>query len=253
MRGRNRRGHNPMTRVYESNGPDVKIRGTAHHIAEKYAQLARDAQSSGDPVAAEGYLQHAEHYFRLIMAAQAQFAQQNPHQQQQPFQRPDMDGRDDFEDEGDETGAEQPNGQPFAGAPGQQMQRPQHQPQPPNQPQPQPNFRAMRRAATKNRAMRACPLSSPAAVRRSRKETAASPSRASAAIASAAAVVASVRAGRASTSSAAKARATWPQRRAAISRRRNRNKNQRRIVRESPSAIGRRSRLRHRCRNPRRR
>jgi hypothetical protein len=137
MRGRNRRGHNPMTRVYESNGPDVKIRGTAHHIAEKYAQLARDAQSSGDPVAAEGYLQHAEHYFRLIMAAQAQFAQQNPHQQQQFFQRPDMDGRDDFEEEGEETGAEQPNGQPFSGAPGQQMQRPQHQPQPP---QPQPNF-----------------------------------------------------------------------------------------------------------------
>ncbi len=53
MRGRNRRGggggHNPLTRVYESNGPDVKIRGTAHHIAEKYLQLARDAQSGGDP------------------------------------------------------------------------------------------------------------------------------------------------------------------------------------------------------------
>ena len=50
MRGRNRnRGHNPLTRVYESNGPDVKVRGTAHHIAEKYVQLARDAQSSGDP------------------------------------------------------------------------------------------------------------------------------------------------------------------------------------------------------------
>jgi len=67
MRGRNRnRGHNPLTRVYESNGPDVKVRGTAHHIAEKYVQLARDAQSSGDPVTAEGYLQYAEHYFRLI-------------------------------------------------------------------------------------------------------------------------------------------------------------------------------------------
>jgi hypothetical protein len=141
MRGRNRRGHNPMTRVYESNGPDVKIRGTAHHIAEKYAQLARDAQSSGDPVAAEGYLQHAEHYFRMIMAAQVQFAQQNPHQQQQPFQRPDMEGRDDFDDDGDDSGQDQPNGQPFQPAPNQQMQRPQHQPQPPqHQPQPQPNF-----------------------------------------------------------------------------------------------------------------
>ena len=77
MRGRNnnnnnnnRKGPNPLTRSYESNGPDVKIRGTAHHVAEKYLQLARDAQSSGDPVAAESYLQHAEHYFRLIASAQ---------------------------------------------------------------------------------------------------------------------------------------------------------------------------------------
>jgi hypothetical protein len=144
MRGRNRRGHNPMTRVYESNGPDVKIRGTAHHIAEKYAQLARDAQSSGDPVAAEGYLQHAEHYFRMIMAAQVQFAQQNPNQQQQPFQRPDMEGRDDYDDDGDDSGQDQPNGQPFQPAP-QQMQRPQHQPQPPNQPQPSVQGYAPRR------------------------------------------------------------------------------------------------------------
>ncbi len=74
MRGRptnNRRGPNPLTRSYESNGPDVKIRGNAHHIAEKYLQLARDAHTSGDPVAAENYLQHAEHYYRLIAAAQA--------------------------------------------------------------------------------------------------------------------------------------------------------------------------------------
>ncbi|MCA4909553.1 MAG: DUF4167 domain-containing protein, partial [Methylobacterium sp.] len=75
MRGRNRRGPNPLTRSYESNGPDVKVRGTAQHIAEKYTQLARDAHLSGDPVAAESYLQHAEHYYRLIAAAvQAQQA-----------------------------------------------------------------------------------------------------------------------------------------------------------------------------------
>jgi len=73
MRGRpnsNRKGPNPLTRSYESSGPDVKIRGTAHHISEKYLQLARDAQASGDPVMAESYLQHAEHYLRLIAAAQ---------------------------------------------------------------------------------------------------------------------------------------------------------------------------------------
>ncbi len=77
--GGNRKGPNPLTRSYESNGPDVKIRGNAHHVAEKYLQLARDAQSSGDPVAAESYLQHAEHYFRLIASAQqAQMGHSRP-------------------------------------------------------------------------------------------------------------------------------------------------------------------------------
>ena len=74
MRGRptnGRRGPNPLTRSYELNGPDVKIRGNAQHVAEKYLQLARDAHTGGDPVAAENYLQHAEHYFRIIAAAQA--------------------------------------------------------------------------------------------------------------------------------------------------------------------------------------
>src|ERR1700748_180511 len=93
----NRRGQNPMTRVFESNGPDIKIRGTASHIAEKYLQLARDARSSGDPVAAENYYQHAEHYFRLIAAAQEQFRQNQP--QQQP--RPDDAVSEDSEDDGD--------------------------------------------------------------------------------------------------------------------------------------------------------
>src|SRR5215468_5693303 len=78
MRGRHRKGQNPMSRVYESNGPDIKIRGTPSHIAEKYLQLARDARSSGDPVAAENYYQHAEHYFRLIAAAQEQLRQNQP-------------------------------------------------------------------------------------------------------------------------------------------------------------------------------
>src|SRR5260370_18955151 len=74
----NRRGQNPMHRVFESRGPDIKIRGTASHVAEKYVQLARDARSSGDPVAAENYYRHAEHYFRLIAAAQEQYRQNQP-------------------------------------------------------------------------------------------------------------------------------------------------------------------------------
>jgi hypothetical protein len=86
MRGRNNnnrnnKGPNPLTKSYESNGPDVKIRGTAQHIAEKYSQLARDAQSSGDPVAAENYFQHAEHYYRIIAAAQEQLREQYGYQQ----------------------------------------------------------------------------------------------------------------------------------------------------------------------------
>ncbi|HEY8382126.1 MAG TPA: DUF4167 domain-containing protein [Microvirga sp.] len=83
MRGRNRsnKGPNPLTRSYESNGPDVKIRGTAQHVAEKYSQLARDALASGDPVAAENYYQHAEHYIRIIAAAQEQLREQYGYQQ----------------------------------------------------------------------------------------------------------------------------------------------------------------------------
>jgi hypothetical protein len=100
MRGRNnnnnnnsnRRGPNPLTRSYESNGPDVKIRGSAQQIAEKYAALARDAQSSGDRVMAENYLQHAEHYNRIIAAAQAQMAIQ---QARDTREETDEDGGDD--------------------------------------------------------------------------------------------------------------------------------------------------------------
>lgn len=67
-------GFNP-NRSYDSNGPEVKIRGTASHIYEKYLQLARDANASGDRIMAESYLQHAEHYYRIMAAAQAQQAQ----------------------------------------------------------------------------------------------------------------------------------------------------------------------------------
>jgi hypothetical protein len=100
MRGRNnnnRRGPNPLTRTYESNGPDMKVRGTAAHVAEKYVQLARDAHSSGDPVMAESYLQHAEHYYRLIAAAQAaQAAQQQALITGVPLSESD-DDEDDFD------------------------------------------------------------------------------------------------------------------------------------------------------------
>jgi len=75
-RGRGRRpqqtNHN---RAFDSTGPDVKIRGTAAHVYEKYLQLARDAGSMGDRVMAENYLQHAEHYYRILMAQGPQAGQ----------------------------------------------------------------------------------------------------------------------------------------------------------------------------------
>lgn len=74
-RGRGRKGPSPLSRSYESNGPDVKIRGTAQHVADKYINLARDAQSSGDTVLSEAYFQHAEHYYRIVAAAQLQMNQ----------------------------------------------------------------------------------------------------------------------------------------------------------------------------------
>ncbi|HVZ07469.1 DUF4167 domain-containing protein [Rhodopila sp.] len=97
MRGRNHRsgggggggggmrhasGGVPLNRnhVFDSNGPDVRIRGTAQQLFEKYLQLGRDATSSGDRVQAEGFFQHAEHYFRILNAMN-QAAQQQQQQQ----------------------------------------------------------------------------------------------------------------------------------------------------------------------------
>lgn len=91
-RGRGRKPQNPLSRSMESNGPDVKIRGTASHIYEKYQALARDAQSSGDRIASESYFQHAEHYHRLIVAAQAQ-QEQNRQESQNRQENQGRDGR----------------------------------------------------------------------------------------------------------------------------------------------------------------
>lgn len=69
-RGRGRRQQNPVNRSYDSNGPDVRVRGTASQVYEKYQALARDAMSSGDRVMAENYGQHAEHYYRIMLSLQ---------------------------------------------------------------------------------------------------------------------------------------------------------------------------------------
>ena len=102
-------GGNPLSRVYESNGPDVKVRGTAQTVADKYLQLGRDAQVSGDIVMAESYYQFAEHYLRIVAAAQA-YNQQNQPQMNPPpqYRRPDDDQDDEGEDDGTDTTATDP-------------------------------------------------------------------------------------------------------------------------------------------------
>ncbi|MEM6464296.1 MAG: DUF4167 domain-containing protein [Pseudomonadota bacterium] len=100
-RGRNnnsRKNGNPLSRTYDSSGPDVKIRGTAQHIADKYGTMARDALGSGDTVMAENYLQHAEHYNRIIASAQAQM--------QERHNRDERDDRDQQQPASDRAPAE---------------------------------------------------------------------------------------------------------------------------------------------------
>jgi hypothetical protein len=80
----------PLNRnhVFDSNGPDIRIRGTSQQLFEKYLQLGRDATSSGDRVMAESYFQHAEHYFRILSAMTQAAQQQAPQNGQNPQRRP---------------------------------------------------------------------------------------------------------------------------------------------------------------------
>jgi hypothetical protein len=122
-------GNVPLNRnhVFDSNGPDLRIRGTAQQLFEKYLQLGRDATSSGDRVMAEGYFQHAEHYFRILNAMN-QAAQQNQPQNgqvQQGQRRPyngEEGGQPGMQGEGDESApgmGDQPEAReiPIAAAP----------------------------------------------------------------------------------------------------------------------------------------
>lgn len=81
---RHNNGQIPLNRnhVFDSNGPDLRVRGTAQQLFEKYLQLGRDASSTGDRVMAEAYFQHAEHYFR-ILNAMTQAAQQSQQERQE--------------------------------------------------------------------------------------------------------------------------------------------------------------------------
>ena len=82
--GGRRGGGNQRMQVFDSNGPDVRIRGTAHQVTEKYMALAKDAASAGDRSLAENYLQHAEHYQRIISSWDEDVQGNQKNQNQQP-------------------------------------------------------------------------------------------------------------------------------------------------------------------------
>ncbi|MBY8975651.1 DUF4167 domain-containing protein [Rhodobacteraceae bacterium NNCM2] len=110
-RGRTKGNGNSANRVYESTGPEGKVRGTPQQIIEKYLSLARDAQTSGDRVVAENFLQHAEHYQRILIQATAT--------QQTQDQRRDDQGeqnKNQNEIEAEKTTAKEDQPQPEMGA-----------------------------------------------------------------------------------------------------------------------------------------
>ena len=132
----NRKGQNPISRTYQSNGPDGKVSGTADGIAAKYLSLARDATTSGDPVLAENYLQHAEHYNRIILAyreTQAQAGSEDANGGPQRSRSVDASDADDLgEDEGESYGRNMEPLPPMEGTPRpteqRQPDRPSEQP-----------------------------------------------------------------------------------------------------------------------------
>jgi Domain of unknown function (DUF4167) len=78
--GNRRQQHMPLRHQnFDSNGPDVRIRGNAFQIYDKYQALARDAQASGDRVAYESHMQHAEHYYRIICQINEQEGRNRQH------------------------------------------------------------------------------------------------------------------------------------------------------------------------------
>ncbi len=80
-------GGNVINRVFDSSGPEGKVRGTPQQIIDKYNQLARDAQLSNDRVAAENFQQHAEHYLRLLSEAQREIDSRREEQERQNRER----------------------------------------------------------------------------------------------------------------------------------------------------------------------
>lgn len=110
--GGHQRNINIRSQVFDSNGPEGRIRGNAHQVMEKYLALARDASSQGDRHAAENFYQHAEHYFRLINAYNQNNGQRRPQNLPTPAEDQaevtgdDEDGEDRRPQAADDMGGE---------------------------------------------------------------------------------------------------------------------------------------------------
>lgn len=90
--------------VYDSNGPDVRIRGTAHQVLEKYLALAKDARGTGDLIMAENYMQHAEHYQRIINSFNDSSSERGSSNNQQNKQSSDNIGNSIDNDDDEDLG-----------------------------------------------------------------------------------------------------------------------------------------------------
>lgn len=138
----NHRPQNNRNQTFDSSGPEGKVRGTANQVYEKYLALARDASSSSDRVMAENYFQHAEHYFRIMVASGQQMRPRAPGE----FGEEGFEGQDGEGQDGQGYIADQPQyqGQPHVQPPTHVQQS---HAQPPAQPQPQSGNSGPPRAA----------------------------------------------------------------------------------------------------------
>jgi hypothetical protein len=135
QRGRNngRKPHMPQrSQTFDSAGPDVRIRGNAYQVLEKYLAMARDASAAGDRIAAENFYQHAEHYYRVISAngEHNRHQQQQHHQHHQQMHQGHPQGQQAYGQQGQPHGQGQQGhdprgGQPYGG--GQPYDGQQHQ------------------------------------------------------------------------------------------------------------------------------
>lgn len=108
-RNTNRSVGNVINRVFDSSGPEGKVRGTPQQIIDKYNQLARDAQLSGDRVATENFQQHAEHYLRLLGEAQKeQDAKREEQERQNRERQAERDRERNERQEREQGGGDQP-------------------------------------------------------------------------------------------------------------------------------------------------